>query len=67
MYVDKSVLNFMSSREFESSLMVNETVDATVTFIYICSFTALSENEAPDKVVKLLNSYFDVIVKEINA
>jgi class 3 adenylate cyclase len=67
MYVDETVLNFMSSREFESSLMANETVDATVVFIDICSFTSLSENEAPDKVVKLLNSYFDVMVKEIIA
>lgn len=67
MYVDETVLNFMSSREFESSLMVNETVEATVAFIDICSFSAISEKEAPDKVVKLLNSYFDVMVNEIIA
>jgi class 3 adenylate cyclase len=67
MYVDETVLNFMGSREFESSLMANETVEATVAFIDICSFTAISENESPDKVVKLLNSYFDVMVKEIIA
>lgn len=67
MYVDETVLNFMKSREFESSLMVNETVEATVAFIYICSFTTISENETPDLVVKLLNSYFDVMVKEIIA
>jgi adenylate cyclase len=67
MYVDETVLNFMGSREFESSLMANETVEATVAFIDICSFTTISENETPDKVVKLLNSYFDVMVKEIIA
>ncbi len=65
MYVDETVLNFMDTREFESSLMVNETVEATVVFIDICSFTSISENEKPDMVVKLLNSYFDVMVKEI--
>lgn len=65
MYVDETVLNFMGSREFESSLMVNETVEATVAFIDICSFTTISENESPDTVVKLLNNYFDVMVKEI--
>ncbi len=65
MYVDETVLNFMGGREFESSLMVNETVDATVAFIDICSFTSISENEPPDIVVKLLNNYFDVMVKEI--
>ena len=67
MYVDEAVLNFMGSREFESSLMLNETVDATVAFIDICSFTTISENESPDTVVKLLNNYFDVMVKEIIA
>ena len=65
MYVDETVLNFMGGREFESSLMVNETVEATVVFIDICSFTSISENETPDTVVKLLNNYFDVMVKEI--
>ena len=65
MYVDETVLNFMGGREFESSLMVNETVEATVVFIDICSFTTISENESPDTVVKLLNNYFDVMVKEI--
>lgn len=65
MYVDETVLNFMGTREFESSLMVNETVEATVAFIDICNFTTISESESPDKVVNLLNSYFDVMVKEI--
>jgi adenylate cyclase len=67
MYVDETVLNFMNRREFESSLMINETVEATVAFIDICSFTTISENESPDTVVKLLNNYFDVMVKEIIA
>ena len=67
MYVDETVLNFMDTREFESSIMQNETVEATIAFIDICSFTSISENETPDTVVKLLNSYFDVMVKEIIA
>lgn len=67
MYVDETVLNFMGSREFEASLIVNETVEATVVFIDICSFTSISEKESPDTVVKLLNNYFDVMVKGIIA
>ena len=67
MYVDDAVLNFMGSREFESTLMISETVEATVVFIDICCFTAISEKETPDTVVKLLNNYFDVMVKEIIA
>jgi class 3 adenylate cyclase len=67
MYVDQTVLNFMDTREFESSLMTNETVEVSVVFIDICSFTSISENESPDTVVKMLNCYFDVMVKEIIA
>ena len=67
MYVDETVLNFMNTREFETSLMENETIEASVAFIDICGFTSISENETPDNVVKLLNSYFDVMVNEIIA
>jgi len=67
MYVDETVLNFMGGREFETAIMANETVEATVAFLDICGFTAISENESPDTVVRLLNSYFDVMVKEIIA
>jgi adenylate cyclase len=67
MYVDHNVLNFMSGREYEASLSANETVEGSVVFIDICSFTSISETESPDKVVNLLNQYFDLIVKEIIA
>ena len=65
MYVDQTVLNFMGSQKFEDSLMINETIDASVAFIDICGFTAVSEKETPDTVVKMLNQYFDLMVKEI--
>jgi len=67
MYVDENVLNFMSHQNSESTLLVNETVEATVVFFDICSFTSFAEKESADKVVRLLNSYFDVMVKEIIA
>jgi adenylate cyclase len=67
MYVDETVLNFMGSREFESSITANEAIDASVVFVDICGFTQISESENPDNVVTLLNTYFDVIVKEIIA
>jgi len=65
MYVDENVLNFMGNREFESAIMANETLEATVVFIDICGFTAISENAPPDTVVTMINSYFDEMVKEI--
>lgn len=67
MYVDENVLTFMGSREYENSLTANETITASVAFIDICSFTSISEKESPDTVVKMLNRYFDVMVKEIIA
>lgn len=67
MYVDENVLKFMGTREYESSLLTNETVEATVVFIDICSFTSSCETEPPDIVVGLLNKYFDLMVKEILA
>src|SRR5690606_25886228 len=65
MYVDENVLNFMTHQEFEKSLTENETVEASVLFIDICGFTAITENVGADLVVKMLNNLFDVIVKEI--
>lgn len=65
MYVDETVLKFMGSREYETSLMENETVVATVMFVDICSFTRISESAPANEVVQLLNNYFDLIVKEI--
>jgi len=65
MYVDENVLKFMGSMAFEASLMANHTIDASVVFFDICKFTSISETEPADVVVKLLNEYFDVMVKEI--
>jgi len=67
MYVDENVLSFMNRREFETTLMANEEIDATVVFMDICGFTAITENVDADTVVNLINKYFDVMVKEIIA
>jgi adenylate cyclase len=67
MYVDANVLNFMSHKEFESSLLKNEVMDATVMFIDVCGFTAITEHVQANTVVNLLNGLFDKIVKEIIA
>ena len=65
MYVDENVLNFMGGQEYETTIMANENLEATVMFIDVCGFTAISETTPPDEVVKMLNTYFDVMVKEI--
>ena len=65
MYVDDTVLNFMGSREYETSLMDNETIEGSVMFIDVCGFTKISETAPADVVVQLINTYFDIMVKEI--
>lgn len=65
MYVDENVLNFMTHREAENALLKNELLDATVMFIDVCGFTAITEKVQANEVVQLLNSLFDVIVKEV--
>lgn len=67
MYVDESVLAFMTRGEFATTLLASETIEATVVFIDICGFTAMSEREPADAVVGLINAYFDAMVKEIIA
>jgi class 3 adenylate cyclase/AmiR/NasT family two-component response regulator len=67
MYVDANVLNFMGNKDFESTIMANETIEGTVMFVDICGFTAISENAPADVVVTMINSYFDEMVKEIIA
>jgi class 3 adenylate cyclase len=47
--------------------MKNEVIDATVVFIDVCGFTAITEQVPPNTVVTLLNGLFDNIVKEILA
>ena len=65
MYVDENVLNFMTHKEFEGSILKNELVDATVLFVDVCGFTSITEKVSPNTVVNLLNGLFDNIVKEI--
>src|ERR1700748_3036064 len=61
MYVDENVLNFMTHKEFEDSLMKNEQLEATVMFVDVCGFTSITEQVAPNTVVALLNGLFDKI------
>jgi class 3 adenylate cyclase/DNA-binding NarL/FixJ family response regulator len=67
MYVDENVLNFMSHKGFETSLLKNEMLEASVMFIDVCGFTSITEQIPANTVVNLLNGIFDKIVKEIIA
>jgi adenylate cyclase len=65
MYVDENVLNFMAHKEFENNIVESETLEATVMFIDICGFTAITEKTPANAIVKMINRLFDMIVHEI--
>lgn len=65
MYVDESVLHFMADQDYEEQIKENDIIEATVTFIDIVGFTAISEKADANTVVHVLNQYFDVMVKQI--
>ncbi|QKJ64289.1 adenylate/guanylate cyclase domain-containing response regulator [Flavobacterium sp. M31R6] len=67
MYVDENVINFMTNKEFETSLLKNEMLEATVLFVDVCGFTSITEQFPANTIVNLLNGLFDTIVKEIIA
>ena len=67
MYVDENVINFMANKEFETSVLKNEFLDATVLFIDVCGFTSITEKIPANDVVAILNGIFDKIVMEIIA
>jgi class 3 adenylate cyclase/AmiR/NasT family two-component response regulator len=65
MYVNEDVIRFMAGKNFEQTVLESEHIDATVAFMDICGYTAISERYPAEKVVTLLNRYFDIMVKEI--
>ena len=65
MFVDESALTFMLRKYNEDDLTRTENVEASVVFIDICGFTSISEREDSDRVIRLLNTYFDEIVGKI--
>ncbi|MCJ8164197.1 response regulator [Pontibacter sp. E15-1] len=67
MYVDETVLHFMTHSSFAHTLLLNETIVATVLFMDICRFTAITERVAPNTVVEFLNRLFDLMGKEVTA
>ena len=67
MYVDENVLNFMTHKEFENSLLKNEVLEATVMFVDVCGFTSITEQIPANTVVSVLNGLFDRIVAEVIA
>ncbi|GAB3926861.1 adenylate/guanylate cyclase domain-containing protein [Mucilaginibacter myungsuensis] len=67
MYVDENVLNFMGHKGFEESLLKNEVLNATVVFLDVVGFTAITEQVPANEVVNLLNSLFDKVVQEVIA
>ncbi|MCA9656902.1 MAG: response regulator [Myxococcales bacterium] len=65
MFVNDAVFDYLSQSRSVEQLRRAETIVATVVFFDVCGFTPLSEREAPERVVELLDAYFDRIVQAI--
>lgn len=68
MFVDEAVVHYANHKAQEPAAAAeNVSVDRTVVFVDICSFTSLSERHDARFVLALLNRYFDAIVGRIVA
>lgn len=65
MFVNEAVFRHLSQCKTEEQIRRAETMEATVVFVDVCGFTRLSECEPPERVVELLDVYFDAIVGAI--
>ena len=64
-YVPQEIVNNVLKKGSESLLTV-EKKNVTILFSDIRGFTAISEKMAPEDLVKLLNQYFDIMIKIIS-
>lgn len=65
MYVNDAVFRHLSQWRNEEELRCAEVIEGTVAFFDVCGFTGLSEREPAERVVELLNEYFDRIAKAV--
>jgi adenylate cyclase len=65
-YVTPEIVDLILANP-DNQWMKGSALEATVLFVDIKGFTALSENKEPEKIVELLNNYFtqvtDVVIK----
>ena len=65
-FVPAEIIDDLISKLTTSSVRVGEKRRVAVLFSDIRSFTTISENNPPEKVVSLLNTYFEVMVSIIH-
>jgi len=61
MFVNEAIFRHLSQWKNEEQIRQAEMIEATVVFFDVCGFTRLSEHQAPEHVVELLDVYFDRI------
>jgi adenylate cyclase len=61
-FVPSEIIDDMIGKKDSSSLLIGEKRNVTILFADIRSFTEISENNKPEKVVAFLNSYLEVMV-----
>ncbi len=61
-FVPREIINDLVEKQSDEALLVGEKRKIVVLFSDIRSFTTISENNPPEKVVAFLNSHFTIMV-----
>ncbi len=61
-FVPREIINDLVEKQSDDALLVGEKRKIVVLFSDIRSFTTISENNPPEKVVAFLNSHFTIMV-----
>ena len=65
MFVNTGIIERLLPIIRTSDVSPNETIEATVAFLDVCGFTALSRAAPPDQALRMLNANFEIIVPEV--
>lgn len=65
MYVNDALFRYLDHERAVTALRPAETITATVAFVDVCGFTRLCEREPPERLVELLDEYFDRVARAV--
>ena len=67
MFVDNEILRRILPMLRATDQAGSERIDATVALIGMCQVPEIAQRSSPDRVARLLNAQFDVIISEVRA
>jgi eukaryotic-like serine/threonine-protein kinase len=67
MFVNTGIIERLLPIIRTADVSPSETIEATVAFLDVCGFTALSRAAPPDQALRMLNANFEIIVPEVTS